>query len=57
MRNYVAVAGLIDQLPKCADVRNANSRMDAQEKAGATRGEADNAISRVHEEVSELSNE
>ena len=58
-RNRLSVfrVGLTQELPRCVDVRNANSRQDAQGKAGAARGEADIAIERVHSEMAELSDE
>jgi hypothetical protein len=59
LRNRLSVlmVGITQELPRCADVRNASSRQDAQSKAGAARGEADIAIERVHSEMAELSDE
>ena len=41
----------------CGRLRNANSRQDAQGKAGLAHGEADITIERVHSEMAELSDE
>lgn len=49
LRNRLSVllVGMATDLPRCADVRTANSRPDAQMKAGTARGEADIAIERL----------